>query len=408
MLRVLLLIPTTTYRATDFLQAAQRLGVEVVVASDQEFVLGEPGRTLAVDLQRPDVGAAQIAQFADSYPLDAVVAVDDPGAVPAAAASARLRLSHNPVEAVRATRNKLLLRQRLAAAGLPSPQFRAAPIDADPRVPADAVRFPCVLKPLALSAGRGVIRADDAAEFAVAFARLGALLRDPKVAADCGDTAGTILIEDYIEGVEVSLEGLLDQGALHALALFDKPDPLVGPFFEETIYVTPSRLSAEAQRTIIEGAEGACRALGLRDGPVHAELRLNDRGAWPIDIAARTIGGLCSRTLSFGTGMSLEEIVLRHAIGAPIASLEREPSAAGVMMIPIPAAGTLRAVQGIEEAKTVAGIREVTIAIPIGRPVTPLPEGGEYLGFILAKGERPEQVEASLREAHRRLRFEVE
>ncbi len=408
--RVLLLIPSATYRAPDFMEAAGKLDVQVVVGSDQRQALEEimPGRSLAVDLAHPERGAEQIAAFAGRYPLDTIVPVDDGGTLVAALAAERLGLPHNPFPAVQATRDKHLLRQRLAESGVPSPPYRLVELDDDPARVANELFFPCVLKPLALSGSRGVMRANDAGAFVAAFARLRALLARPDVAAECGESARQALVEGYIPGEEVALEGLLTDGRLHVLALFDKPDPLVGPFFEETIYVTPSRLPAERQAQIAETAERAARALGLRDGPLHAELRLNEQGAWPVDIAARSIGGLCSRTLSFGTGMSLEELILRHATGAPIPSFDREGSASGVMMIPIPARGVLREVEGIAQAEAVPGIVSVTISIHRGQQVVPLPEGSEYLGFIFAKGGQPAQVEAALRRAHALLRFTIE
>ena len=408
--RVMLLIPSTSYRAPDFMQAAERLGIEVVVGSDKRHPLEamHQGRQVALDFVDVDAGTAQVEAFAGRFPLDTIVAVDDAGTRLAAAASRRLELPHNPVAAVEATRNKALLRQRLALAGVPSPSYRVIPIDADPEEAAQALAFPLVLKPLALSASRGVIRADSPVEFVAAFERLGRILAEPANARDCGDLAGHILAEGYIPGVEVSVEGLLTAGKLRVLAIFDKPDPLVGPFFEETIYVTPSRLPTGDQQRVIETTARAAAALGLRDGPIHAELRLNDEGAFPVDIAARSIGGLCSRTLTFGTGMSLEELLLRHATGAQVPSFTPESRPAGVMMIPIPTGGILKAVHGVPEAERIAMIELVTISIRPGQLVVPLPEGGEYLGFIFARGETPEEVERALREAHACLRFEIE
>jgi biotin carboxylase len=281
-------------------------------------------------------------------------------------------------------------------------------VDANPEEAARSLAFPVVLKPLALSASRGVIRADNEAEFVDAFARLGRILAEPANARECGRLAGQVLVEDYIPGVEVSVEGLLTDGELQVLAIFDKPDPLVGPFFEETIYVTPSRLPDGDQQRIVETTARAAKALGLRNGPIHAELRLNEGGAFPVDIAARSIGGLCSRTLSFGTGMSLEELLLRHATGAVVPSFTRESQPAGVMMIPIPAGGVFRAVHGVAEAEMVALIESLTISIHPGQQVIPLPEGGEYLGFIFARGATPEAVEQALRDAHACLRFEID
>jgi biotin carboxylase len=251
------------------------------------------------------------------------------------------------------------------------------------------------------------MRADDAKSFAAAIQRLRAILERPEVQEECAGDAERFLVEDFIPGIEVSVEGLVTEGGLHVLTLFDKPDPLDGPFFEETIYVTPSRLPRATQEAVTQATARATAALGIVSGPVHAELRINDDGIYPIDIAARSIGGLCARTLTFGTGMSLEEIILRQATGAPIDSFDREEQASGVMMIPIPRSGTLHEVEGIAAAEGVSGVSEVTISIRVGRPVLALPEGAEYLGFIFARADTPEEVESALREAHQRLRFQI-
>ena len=272
------------------------------------------------------------------------------------------------------------------------------------------VNYPCVIKPLSLSASRGVIRADNPTQFTEAFQRIITLLNNVKESRDTdtdSDRYQHLLVEDYIPGIEVALEGILVDGELRTLAFFDKPDPLAGPFFEETLYITPSRLSKEIQDELHDATTEAAAALGLQHGPVHAELRYNEQGAHLIEIAARTIGGLCSRTLRFGTGMSLEELVIRHAIGQQIETFDREGQAAGVMMIPVPKAGILGEVHGRKEAHNVNGIEEVNITIPVGGKVVPLPEGDRYLGFIFARAQTPETVEASLRKAHQHLEFVI-
>jgi biotin carboxylase len=408
-LRVLLLMATRTYRAKAFLEAARRLGVTVVVGSERRQALARqaPNTTLALDLRHPERAARQIATFAAQQPLAAVVGVDDDTTLVAALAAEALGLPHNPVDAVRASRDKYVARQRFAAAGLPSPDFALVSLGAEPAVAARAAPYPCVLKPIALAASRGVIRADTPAQFAQAFQRIAALL-----AAD-GGAQTHLLVESFVPGPEVALEGLLVDGRLHALALFDKPDPLDGPYFEETLYVTPSRLPTATQESIIATAGRAATALGLRDGPLHAELRLGDGGPYVLEVAARSIGGLCSNALRFGTGLSLEELILRHAIAAhedrpataPLPTRERQ--AAGAMMLPIPRAGTLRAVRGRAEALAVPGVEEVTITIALGQPVRPLPEGDRYLGFVFARADTPAAVEAALREEHRRLGFVI-
>jgi biotin carboxylase len=406
--RLLLLLPTRTYRTEDFVDAARTLGVDLVCASEKPSTLEElaPDTLLTLDFADPDAAAARAAEWSRGRPLAAVVGVDDATAPAAAAIAERLGLRASAPAAVGATRDKYQMRQCLAAAGVPVPRCRRIALDEPPLRAARGVAYPCVLKPLALSASRGVIRANNADQFVAAFERIRALLQRDDVTV-AGDAARYLLAEQYVPGLEVAVEGLLAKGALHTLALFDKPDPLEGPFFEETIYVTPSRLPAAVQETLRATTAAACAALGLTEGPVHAELRLNDDGPWVLEVAARSIGGLCSRTLRFGTGMTLEEIILRHALGWPIPTLERERRAAGVMMIPIPRAGRLTAVHGMEDARAVPHVEDVVVSAHVGQTLVPLPEGWQYLGFIFARADTPAAVEDALRSAHARLRFEI-
>ena len=404
--RLLLLMPATTYRSADFMDAAHRLGADVVVGSNLPQILEtfSDGKTLTLDFDDP---ARAIALIRSAPPFDAIVPVDEEGTLLAATLANALTLPHNSIASVEAARNKAVSRRLFRDAGLPVPRFEVLPLDEDPGPAAARVGFPCVVKPLVLAASQGVIRADDLPSLRAAVEHIAAILADRTIQKR-GPAARQILIEGFIPGREVALEGLLRNGTLDVLALFDKPDPLDGPFFEETLYVTPSRLPKPVQDAIAACAARAASAIGLSHGPIHAELRINDQGPWLLEVAARSIGGLCSRTLRFGTGLTLEEIIIRHALGMAIPSLERERRAAGVMMIPIPKAGRLRDIRGEDEAKTVPGIDEVTIMIRRGQRVVPLPEGKRYLGFIFARGDLPEFVEAALREAHRRLAFDIE
>jgi len=401
-------VPTTTYRTEDFVEAAGRLDVDLVVAAEKPNALAEavPERLLTLPFKDPAASVRQVSDYARRYPIAAVVPVDDATTVVGAAIGQALGLRANPMAAVSATRNKLAMREALGRAGVPQPEFAAFGVKEDPAVVAMGVSYPCVLKPLVLSASRGVIRADTPAELAAAWARIAAILALPEI-RELGDGASKILVESFVPGIEVALEGMLTAGQLQTLALFDKPDPLDGPYFEETIYVTPSRLPEARQSAVADCAARAARALGLTDGPVHAELRINAAGPWLIELAARSIGGLCARTLRFGTGMTLEEIILRHALDWPIASLEREGPAAGVMMIPIPRGGILRGVDGLDQARAAPGIEDITISMHTGQRVVPLPEGSEYLGFIFSRAASPDEAEASLRRAHELLRFQI-
>ncbi|HEY7340684.1 MAG TPA: ATP-grasp domain-containing protein [Ktedonobacterales bacterium] len=403
--RLLLLMTPATYRAGAYFDAAQRLDdTEIIRGLDLPKALAEEwGVQLALDFADIETSVATLKAAHARQPFDAIVPVDDSATILAARANAALGLPWNPPEAAEAARDKGVMRRLMAAAGVPSPVFRRFPLTADPHGIARQAPYPCVVKPLRLSGSRGVIRANTPDELVAAVARLERILLDDGNARETTD----ILVEDFIPGVEVALDGLLREDGLHVLAIFDKPDPLDGPFFEETIYTTPSRLPQETQAAIADCAARAAAAIGLRDGPIHAELRVNERGPWMVEIAGRSIGGLCSTILEFGAGMCLEELLLRHALRMELPSLERVGGGAGVMMIPIPKGGVLRAVHGVEEAETMPNITGIEISIRPHTVVTPLPEGSSYLGFIFARAESPAAAEEALRAAHGKLRFDI-
>lgn len=402
--RLLLLLPTQTYRAEAFIEAASRIDISVTVGMERDTasLAASSSEVLWFDVRDPLAAAQAAVEFTRHHPIDAVIGVNDVTAITAAAVAEAVGLPHNSVASVTAASNKHQMRELLSAQGIPVPRHAVFPLDGDSTTFAQQVVYPCVVKPLILSASCGVIRANDQEEFTQAFRRVGALLATLGLTA-IDEQARWILVEDFVSGVEVALEGLLTNGAFQPLAIFDKPDPLDGPFFEETIYVTPSRLSSDVQQAIVACAGRTAEALDLRDGPVHGEFRVNQNGVWVIEMAARAIGGRCSRTLDFAAGMSLEELILRHALRMPLPPLTRQERAAGVMMLPIPYGGRLHEVRGQREAKAVSGIEELTITAEPGDELVPLPEGTRYLGFLLARGKTPEDVERSLRDAHRRL-----
>jgi biotin carboxylase len=410
MARLLLVLPTRTYRAAPFLRAATAVGAEVVVASEEASSLAGfmEGRHLTLDLGSPAAAAERAAEFASVHPVDAVLGVDESSVLTAAHVAARLHLPrHNQVEAVAATRDKRLLRGALAAGGVPQPRFvatTAATLDAEAVV--RRLGLPVVAKPVALAASRGVIRADSAADLEVAAARIARLLRE-----ECGEAGDPpLLVESFVPGVEVAVEALLVDGLLRVLAILDKPDPLDGPYFEETLLVTPSRLPAAARRRVEEVTAEAVRALGLRHGAVHAELRVGDDGApVVIEVAARSIGGLCSRVLRFGdNNATLEEVIVRDALDLPLPELRRGDAATGVLMLPTPRAGRLRAVEGLGAARRVPFVEDVVVSVPLGERIVPPPEGDRYLGFVFARADTPDQVENALRSAQQRLHVEID
>ncbi len=406
---VLLLLPTTTYRAEDLLRAADAQGVDVIVGSDgaQALERQSGGATATIKIEDPELASREIAAIHARTSLSAVIGLDDETVVTAAAAAAALGLPHADPAAVATLRDKLAFRRLQRQHDLPHPDFVAVPLGTKTEALARLPTFPCVVKPAFLSASRGVIRADTPRQLGAALDRIYELLARSEVAARAAGVTGQILIERFVPGPEVAFEGLLSHGRLQELALFDKPDPLDGPFFEETLYVTPSRLPQATQVDIQDAVATVLAAAGLRRGPVHAEVRLDPVvGPTVIEAAARSIGGLCGRVLRFATGQSIEEIILRHALGLPVRTA-LEGRAAGVMMLPIARRGTLRRVEGQAAARTTSGVQDLVISIRRGQQVEPLPEGNRYLGFLFARGETAEQVEVVLRQAYSELRIVI-
>ena len=405
--RVLLLTTARSYRNRAFLSAAGRLGIEIIQAVNMPRELSQTWADgFGVDFGAIEESVAIIVAAHQIRPFRAILPVDDSGGILAAAAGEALDLAHNSAMAAKATRDKLTMRRLMSGTSLNSPRFSEYETGSDLSSTISHVGFPCVVKPRNLNGSRGVIRANDRDQLIAAIERTAKLVRS--VHGIAPDAAVSILIESYIPGQEVALEGLMDKGQLEVLALFDKPDPLEGPFFEETIYVTPSRHSAELQSSIAACTVEAAAAIGLQTGPIHAELRLNRDGPWIVEIAGRSIGGLCSQVLQFGAGISLEEIILRQACDLNYKNLERSQEARGVMMIPIPGAGLLRGIDGLEQAQNTAYIEDVEITTPLNNPLTPLPEGDGYLGFIFSLGPSSETVEEALRQAHWELTFKID
>ena len=410
MKRLLLLSTTTGYQAQQFRAAAERMEIPLVLASDTCHAMDDPwgDGAISVRFQKPRESAGKIREYARHQPIHGVAAIGDAPTATAALVALDLGLRFHSPAAVELCRNKFLARQRYQQAGMRVPWYARFKAASAPAQAARAVPYPCVLKPLGLSASRGVIRADNEAEFVAAFKRIAALLRQKDVKIMRDESAGWIQVESFIPGREFAIEGLVTRGRLRVLAIFDKPDPLDGPFFEETIYVTPSRLGDSAQQAISDCSQQAITALGLSDGPIHAELRLHDDGPWMLEVAARPIGGLCAGALRFicdGHLLSLEELILRHALGEPVDGIARESCASGVMMIPIPHEGFYEGVENLAAAQQVPGIERVEITAKLRQKLVPLPEGASYLGFIFARGDSPQWVEDALRESHRRLRF---
>ena len=401
--RALIIAPHASYRTGPFLAAAERLEMDVLIASDSaNSIISAYAQGLHIDFDQQQQALAVLTAAHQVRPFAAVIGTDDASTELAAALAQQLGLPYNPPAAVRIARRKDLARTCLAQAGVAVPAHRLLDLNRPLPPQLQQLTYPCVLKPLALAASQGVIRADDANQLQHAASRIQAILRRVSDAFE----RSHILVEAFIPGQEVAVEGLLHAGELQILTIFDKPDPLDGPFFEETYYITPTRLPASVQTALQQQIAAACRAYGLQHGPVHAECRINAAGVWLLEVAARTIGGLCARLLQFGTGYSLEELVLAQASGQPL-DLQSAKGGAGVLMIPIPQAGILRRIEGLSAARRVAYIEDIVLSVREGYELVPLPEGGSYLGFIFAHAPSPAQTEAALREAHSKLNIVV-
>jgi biotin carboxylase len=410
--RILLFASKLGYQTRSFQGAANRLDVELAYVTDRCNRLDDPwnDQALAVHFEIPEEAAGQVLEAERGLAVDGILALGDRPTIAAAYTARGLGLAHNHPASVEACRSKLRMREVLRDAGVPVPWFRGLKLELFPEPSLLGIRYPCVLKPVSLSASQGVVRVNSREEFQAATARLKRLLDSPEIRATREPNLDQILVEGYLEGREVAVEALLTGGELRVLAIFDKPDSPEGPYFEESIYVTPSRLLAEEQRAVQASLLIAVRALGLSHGPVHAEFRLNAGGVWPIEIAPRPIGGLCSRALRFvepreGKHLGLEDLLLRHELELPGSDAPREKHASAVMMIPVPRSGILEKVAGEEEASATPGITGVEITARLHDFIAAWPEGATYLGFLFARGTGPAETENALREAHRKLRF---
>lgn len=390
--RAVVILPSTTYRAGDFVAAAESLGVDLVVASEQPPPFDMGDGYVRIDCADPAAAAATIASLGDDVPIDGVVAADDKGVLIAAITGTSLGLAANAPDAAQATRDKATMRRRLESAEVPQPRYRVVSADEDPTRAADELGYPLVVKPVDRSASQGVLRVDSPDELDGVVRRVRSIVGP--LAED------TLVIEEFMPGIEVAVEGLVRDGRLTVLAIFDKPDTPSGPVFPETILVTPTRLPEETRLECVRVAELAIMGLGLTHGPVHIELKVEEGRARVIEVAARSIGGLCSRTLSFGLlDTTLETLILRNALMMDKPELRRAPGSSGVLMIPIRRHGTLTEVRGVTETRAIDGVTGMELTIPLGTEVLALPEGDRYLGFVFAKGDDPESVEAALRKA---------
>ena len=396
--RVLVIAPHGSYRTAPFIKAAKQLNVDVLIASQGEHsIVSDYVQGLHIDFKNEAQAIATILAEAKKQAFSGIIGTDDVTTELAAHVAEKLSLPHNDPQAVKIAQRKDLARLSLKKSGVKIPEFDLLTTTKSLSEQTIHVDFPAVIKPVALSASRGVIRVNNKVELEQAVERVTTMLAEERQIDEA--IREILLLEEFIPGKEVAIEAMLHNGELDVLAIFDKPDPLDGPFFEETYYITPTSFSENIQQEIKQTVLASCQAYGLNEGPIHAECRINEKGVWILEVAARTIGGMCGRLLSLGTGHSLEELVLLHAMGKRV-EVKTIESAAGVLMIPIPKAGILKRVEGLLNAQRIPYINDVTIEVREGYELTPLPEGNSYLGFIFAEAPTVKEAEQALRDAH--------
>ena len=397
---ILFIAPPQSYRIAPYLKAAKELDCDLTIASMGEYSLVSPiAEGIHIDFADHEAALARLKEHHQQHPFNAVIGGDDLAVELASRLANELGLAHNSPQASLLTRRKDLARAHLQQAGVAVPAHSLIDLTRPLAIQLEQLHYPCVLKPLAMSMSRGVIRVDNTEQAQQACARIESIIQEALVEEE----QQKILAEQYIDGEEIAYEGLLTNGELKTLLFFDKPEPLTGPYFEESYYITPSRQDKDIQQRVYEVVKAACDSYGLVTGPVHAELRVDEDGkVWVLEVAARTIGGECARLVELATEQSLEKLVLSNAL-SQLHSLPELKGAAGVLMIPTTQAGVLRRVEGVMAAQNVEGIKEVVLSVREGHQLVPLPEGSSYLGFMYGLAETPEQVEQALREAHAKL-----
>lgn len=363
-------------------------------------------------LRIPDRSSKEVAAYVErqceGLLVSGVLASDDWDVVAAAMIADKLGLRFVGVETALAATNKFLMRQRLRNGGAVVPDFQCFAIGDNAGEIAKSLRFPVVIKPTYGQGSLGVIRADTVDEFEKAFQYTSRIIVDLDMRPSAVRDRSGILVEQYIPGEEYTVELLMHEGKPYSLAVFEKPDPLEGPYFEEGIYVTPIRRDEKIRSLLVEAAIRGSRALGIETGPCHCELRLSGELPYILEIAARPIGGFCSQVFADLMGFDLHDLVLQNAVGLPVMPPPiADGVALGVMMLPVPGRGNLARVSGVDRALDIDGIMSVKIHVEAGSRILPYPEQSCYIGTVLATGSSADEVVARLKSAAKAVSFEL-
>lgn len=399
--RLLLISHHNSYRIASYIKAAKNLSLDVTIASQgKHSLVTEVADGLHVNFDDTESALKEIIKENNKKPFAGILGSDDQTVELAAQAAKVLHLPHNPPEAAQYSHRKDLARAKLTLADRNVPFHCLLNLTKPIKNQIIDLPLPCVVKPLNMSASRGVIRVDNTEQLKVACERLRPILADsPNIFEQTH-----ILIEAYIDGIEIAYEGYLQNKKLNTITIFDKPDQLTGPYFAETIYVTPSSLDNDLQLAIKMEIEKSCKAYGLVTGSIHAECRIDKNNkVWILEIASRTIGGDCARILD-NNNYSLEEMAILLSIGKNI-TIKKSKKARAVMMIPIKQKGLLKRVEGLSLANKVKHIDSIDIIINQGHELIPLPEGNQYLGYIFSSADTSEKATEAIRMAYDILTF---
>ncbi len=381
MKKLLLVIPENSYKSNDFVVAAEKLGIDFLIITDSEQVSSKFSDTVIINKFDAELNKNNLKKLKD---VTHVLPVDHSALKFSGYLVDLLEVKGNKLESINLSMNKYESRKIFnSLLDIKVNNEIIKNID-------DVNTFinkngTSVLKPIYGTASKSVLKINNVEKNKEQI---------EKLMQDCFDQ--DLVIEEYIDGKEYALEGTIINSELKKIVIFDKPVEYKHPYFEESIYITPSELSSEAEKRVVSIVDKACKKIGLEDGPVHVEFKINENQIFIIEINPRMIGGLCSRCLSFGLfKVSLEEIILHAFMNNELKNIELLNNYVGVLMIPTPKSGKFISINK-EELENIPNISNVEITVPEGSDLLEPPYGDKYLGFAFSQGIDKKTVNESL------------
>ena len=381
MKKLLLVIPENSYKSNDFVVAAEKLGIDFLIITDSEQVSSKFSDTVIINKFDAELNKNNLKKLKD---VTHVLPVDHSALKFSGYLVDLLEVKGNKLESINLSMNKYESRKIFnSLLDIKVNNEIIKNID-------DVNTFinkngTSVLKPIYGTASKSVLKINNVEKNKEQI---------EKLMQDCFDQ--DLVIEEYIDGKEYALEGTIINSELKKIVIFDKPVEYKHPYFEESIYITPSELSSEAEKRVVSIVDKACKKIGLEDGPVHVEFKINENQIFIIEINPRMIGGLCSRCLSFGLfKVSLEEIILHAFMNNELKNIELLNNYVGVLMIPTPKSGKFISINK-EELEKIPNISNVEITVPEGSDLLEPPYGDKYLGFAFSQGIDKKTVNESL------------